>query len=569
MAGINPQSAGVAHTNLANKASGGNAGNAPSNGNAGLNRVASPVTDSVNRMGSGLRNKGVPSVLLAPGRHMAFGKASTVGNGSGFRGLSLPEKVGGPGASGSISARTEMGTEKSPQADINAQVSGNLNLAQGAGLGHANGDHRNHTLQSITPASSFTKSNDEAAQLGDAPNNQTAQSTTPMNSGKNANNEPSASRTLGSTDTYSVVNDGDEVFGTKRFKWVPKQNREQRLNNYNRQNSFRTGFARPVMEGEECKLEYLETEEEIFQLGTGNSPPSPSENLEEGTGLLNSHETEHAVVNDNQELEESHENEKESETSNHESENPQESEKGPEAANPGSKEMLGDKEPLNTAGMESDKESSDEDPEPFNEDDGQSNRDSAVENVFGTKDKVAASPGGDEFVGSQATEIQNGDGTTSEQVVFYKTITKIIAARMAGVLPDIVNPAQGAFVAGRSISDNIMLAQEIIRGYSRKRISPRCTIMVDIRKAFDSLIGTPVYLRVFRYHYSSYRGCGNVKSIRSDVPTVEEKRYLSPPYRGCGKGKSIRCAGASGLMASPLTLYLRLSGTLDYLAGGC
>ncbi|XP_031124367.1 uncharacterized protein LOC116027080 [Ipomoea triloba] len=58
---------------------------------------------------------------------------------------------------------------------------------------------------------------------------------------------------------------------------------------------------------------------------------------------------------------------------------------------------------------------------------------------------------------------------------------------MTSVLPGIVSLSQGAFVAGRSMSDNIMLAQEIIRGYSRKRISPRCTIMVDIRKAYDTV----------------------------------------------------------------------------------
>ncbi|XP_019150482.1 PREDICTED: uncharacterized protein LOC109147284 [Ipomoea nil] len=58
---------------------------------------------------------------------------------------------------------------------------------------------------------------------------------------------------------------------------------------------------------------------------------------------------------------------------------------------------------------------------------------------------------------------------------------------MGRVLPDIVDQAQGAFVGGRSVSDNVMLAQELIRGYSRKRISPRCMIMVDIRKAYDTV----------------------------------------------------------------------------------
>ncbi|KAL0347760.1 UNVERIFIED_CONTAM: hypothetical protein Scaly_1792000 [Sesamum calycinum] len=43
---------------------------------------------------------------------------------------------------------------------------------------------------------------------------------------------------------------------------------------------------------------------------------------------------------------------------------------------------------------------------------------------------------------------------------------------------------------GRSITDNIFLAQEIVRQYTRKWISPRCTINVDLCKAFDSVSWT-------------------------------------------------------------------------------
>ena len=38
----------------------------------------------------------------------------------------------------------------------------------------------------------------------------------------------------------------------------------------------------------------------------------------------------------------------------------------------------------------------------------------------------------------------------------YKCISKIIAARIKGCLPDIISPAQTAFVQGRSIADNIL-----------------------------------------------------------------------------------------------------------------
>lgn len=71
--------------------------------------------------------------------------------------------------------------------------------------------------------------------------------------------------------------------------------------------------------------------------------------------------------------------------------------------------------------------------------------------------------------------------------VIYKVISKILAARLAPVLNSIVDHAQSAFIEGRNLSDNIHLVQELLRKYSRKRISPRCLIKVDLRKAYDSM----------------------------------------------------------------------------------
>ncbi|KAK6146980.1 hypothetical protein DH2020_017892 [Rehmannia glutinosa] len=71
--------------------------------------------------------------------------------------------------------------------------------------------------------------------------------------------------------------------------------------------------------------------------------------------------------------------------------------------------------------------------------------------------------------------------------VVYKVITKILASKLEYVVPKLIDPAQYAFISGRNITDNIFLAQEIIRNYARARISPRCAIKVDLKKAYDTI----------------------------------------------------------------------------------
>ncbi|KAL0386462.1 UNVERIFIED_CONTAM: hypothetical protein Slati_4601500 [Sesamum latifolium] len=71
--------------------------------------------------------------------------------------------------------------------------------------------------------------------------------------------------------------------------------------------------------------------------------------------------------------------------------------------------------------------------------------------------------------------------------VVYKAISKILVRRMQRVLHMLIDCSQNAFVPGQSIADNILLAQELLARYNQVRLPQRCTIKVDIQKAYDSV----------------------------------------------------------------------------------
>ena len=51
----------------------------------------------------------------------------------------------------------------------------------------------------------------------------------------------------------------------------------------------------------------------------------------------------------------------------------------------------------------------------------------------------------------------------------------------------LVNARQGAFVKGHKMLFNVLLCQNLARGYNRKRTTPSCIMKVDLHKAFNSV----------------------------------------------------------------------------------
>ncbi|CAJ2661953.1 unnamed protein product [Trifolium pratense] len=69
----------------------------------------------------------------------------------------------------------------------------------------------------------------------------------------------------------------------------------------------------------------------------------------------------------------------------------------------------------------------------------------------------------------------------------FKIISKILTMRLSKVIGSIVNHSQAAFVPGQHIHDHILLAYELIRGYSRKGGTPKCMLQLDLQKAYDTV----------------------------------------------------------------------------------
>ena len=69
----------------------------------------------------------------------------------------------------------------------------------------------------------------------------------------------------------------------------------------------------------------------------------------------------------------------------------------------------------------------------------------------------------------------------------YKVLSKVLANRMKHLIPDINSPSQNAFVAGRSIQDNIGIAHELFHFLKTRKARHKFELGVklDMHKAYD------------------------------------------------------------------------------------
>ncbi|XP_024012343.1 uncharacterized protein LOC112086786 [Eutrema salsugineum] len=117
--------------------------------------------------------------------------------------------------------------------------------------------------------------------------------------------------------------------------------------------------------------------------------------------------------------------------------------------------------------------------------------------------------------------------------VSYKIISKILSLRLKKFLPDLISETQSAFVAGRLITDNILIAQE---NFHALRSNPACrkkfmAVKTDMSKAYDRVEWSFLRALMEKMGFSPRW----IEWVMYCISSVSYKILLNGEPRGCIK----------------------------------
>lgn len=69
----------------------------------------------------------------------------------------------------------------------------------------------------------------------------------------------------------------------------------------------------------------------------------------------------------------------------------------------------------------------------------------------------------------------------------FRVVSKMLARRLQTILPRVISQSQSAFMPGRLLAENVLLATVLVQEYNTASSLPRAMLKVYLCKAFDAL----------------------------------------------------------------------------------
>jgi hypothetical protein len=115
--------------------------------------------------------------------------------------------------------------------------------------------------------------------------------------------------------------------------------------------------------------------------------------------------------------------------------------------------------------------------------------------------------------------------------VLYKLISKVLANRLKNILPEIISPSQSAFMPGHMITDNELLAYELMHHLNNKRrgVGRLAAIKLDMSKAYDR-VEWPFLMKIMQRMGFQERW---VNLIMKCITTVSYRIKVNGEYTDC------------------------------------